>query len=218
MPAQKMTLGIDFWKELFAKLTPKVLAVLIGLAMILLAGVLVLAVVRGSDVSFWGVQISQPSSALKAELEAVKAELRSAITLNELGGIIDSTSSKKAALSQITALARQSEEEREWSGKFSYKLFKLELQIAKHGDVIATHVADPARSEAYRLIQSVLADVGFFDGPVTGDPQQTRAALIAFQTDYNTRVPESAAIQAEGYFGYKTLEAIRSRYRLMSQG
>jgi hypothetical protein len=218
MPVNKMTLGIDFWKELFAKLTPKVISILIALAMILLGGVLILAVVRGSEVSFWGVQISQPSAALEAELNTVKAELRSAITLIELGGIIDSTSSKKAALSEITALSRRAAEEKEWSGKFSYKLFKLELMIAKHGDVIATHVADPDRIEAYRLIQSVLADVGFFEGPITGDPQKTREALIAFQVDYNTRVPENAAIQAEGFFGYKTLEAIRSHYRMMSQG
>jgi hypothetical protein len=218
MPETKLTLGIDFWKELFAKLTPKVIAILIALAMILLAGVFILALVRGSDVSFWGVQISQPSAALKAELEAAKAELSTAIALHELGGILDSTSSKKAALGEIAALSRQAAEEKEWSGKFSYKLFKLELMIAKHGDVIATNVADPARTEAYRLIQSVLADVGFFEGPVTGDPQKTREAVIAFQTDYNTRVPENAAIQTEGYFGYKTLEAIRSRYRLMSQG
>ncbi|NLP12851.1 hypothetical protein GX408_20825, partial [bacterium] len=58
MPQGKSAFGLDFWKEIIAKLTPKLLGGVIALAMVLLAAVLLLAVARGSDVSFWGVQIS----------------------------------------------------------------------------------------------------------------------------------------------------------------
>jgi len=218
MPQGKSAFGLDFWKEIIAKLTPKLLGGVIALAMILLAAVLLLAVARGSDVSFWGVQISQPSAALKEEIESLQAQLQGAITLVELNGLIDSTQSKAAALAEIRRLAMQSEQLAEWENKFSYKLLKLEFLISRYGSFISTTLPGVDRQEAYALIQSVLAEVNFYRGEIDGDMDKTHDSLVAFQKDYNSHMPEGSTIQALGNFGYQTLEAIRSRYRLISAG
>ncbi len=218
MPAGKMTLSVDFWKELFSRLTPKVLAILIALAMVLLAVVLLVAVIRGSDVSFWGVQISQPSVAFKAEIESLKVDLQNSIALSDLKGLVDSTASKATALQEIKRMAQQSGQFAEWENKFSFKMVKLEYLISRYGSFIATNIAGTDRREAYQLIQSVLTDVDFYQGEIDGNMQKTHDALVAFQKDYNNHVPEPAQIQALGNFGYQTLEAIRSRYRMISAG
>jgi hypothetical protein len=218
MPAGKLSFSFDVWKEIISRLTPKVLAVLIALAMVLLAAVLLVAVLRGSDVSFWGVQISQPSIAHMNEIESLKAQLQQAIPLADLKGVIDSTGTKTAALQQIKKVALQYTQLTDWESKFSFKLFKLELLITRYGRFIATNMAGEERREAYQLIQSVLADVDFYQGDNDGSPQKTHDAVVAFQNDYNTHMPEGAKIQALGNFGFQTLEAIRSRYRLISAG
>ncbi|HPN34392.1 MAG TPA: hypothetical protein PK843_07760 [bacterium] len=214
----KSAFGLDFWKEIIAKLTPKLLGGVIALAMVLLAAVLLLAVARGSDVSFWGVQISQPSVALKKEIESLQTRLQNAVPLVELNGVIDSTQSKTAALAEIRRLAAQSDEMEEWENKFSYKLLKLEFLISRYGSFISTTLPGADRKQAYALIQSVLAEVNFYQGEIDGDMKKTHESLVAFQNDYNSHMPEGSTIQALGNFGYQTLEAIRSRYRLISAG
>jgi len=218
MPEGKVSIDLDFLKELLKKLTPKVVGLLIALALLLLAAVLFFAVARGSDVSFWGVQISQPSTALKQEIEFLKTQLQHTIALDDLNGLIDSTQNKAAALAQIKQLAVQAGQMKEWENKFSYKLFQLELLISRYGNFISTSIPGADRRPAYALIQSVLAEVDFYQGEVDGDMNKTHNALVAFQTDYNTHMPEGAKIQALGNFGYQTLEAIRSRYRINSNG
>lgn len=218
MPAGKLTFSVEFWKELMSRLTPKVLAILIALAMVLLAAVLLVAVVRGSDVSFWGVQISQPSTAYKAEIASLQADVQQSISLFELKGIIDSTATKAAALQEIKRAAAQSGQLAEWENKFSFKMVKLEFLISRYGSFIATNVSSSDRREAYQLIQSVLTDVDFYQGEIDGNMQKTHDALVAFQNDYNLHVPDAAKIQALGNFGYQTLEGIRSRYRMISAG
>jgi len=218
MPTGKVAFNFDFLKDLLNKLSSKVLGLLIALAMLLLASVLLFAVARGSDVSFWGVQISQPSLALKQEIEHLQAQLLRSIPLEDLHGLLDSTQTRTAAVAEITRLANQSNQIAEWENKFSYKLFKLELLISRYGNFISTSIPGADRQPAYQLIQSVLADVGFYEGEIDGAMNKTHASLIAFQQDYNTQVPEQAKIQSLGNFGFQTLEAIRSRYRLISAG
>jgi hypothetical protein len=100
--------------------------------------VLLLAVARGSDVSFRGVQILPASVALKEEIESLQALLQNAVPLVEAERIIDSTQSKAAALAEIKRLAAQSAEIAEWENQFSYKLLKLEFLISRYGSFIST--------------------------------------------------------------------------------
>lgn len=206
----------DIIDVIVAKLTPKVLALLLGLGMLLIALIAGVAVYRGQDVKIFGIEISQPSRVCQDELAACRNALAESIRLTELQEIIGKPVTRSQAADTLRALIRFAGEAAEWRNNFNYRLFELEKQMQRFGGFISTRIQDTSRTAAYRMIQELLSEVGFYDGAITGEQQATRRALVTFQNDYNLRVPEEARITSLGSFGYQTLEAVRSRYRQIS--
>lgn len=161
---------------------------------------------------------------LESENEKLMAEIKSrdsgnshepiesAISLQQFNEIL----AEELDAAQVTARLRelvQSERQRgELESNFYYKLFLLELQIRGYGNFINTHIDKTEHTTAYRLIQSALEDLGFYDGAIDGDQESTALALITFQVDYNKMVPEGQELSPLGYFGFRTIEALKSRY------
>ncbi len=203
----------SIFDNIIAKLTPKVLALLIGLGMMLLAVIIGIAVIRGQDVKLFGIEISQPSKACTEDLARCEQTLSQAVRVSEMQEIIGAPLTRAQALDTLRVLLKFAGEAAEWRNNFTYKLFLLEQQMSRYGGFISTRIQDSSRTEAYRMIQSVLSDIGFYEGPLNGDQSATNNALQAFQNDYNQRVPEEARITALGSFGFQTLEAVRSHHR-----
>jgi hypothetical protein len=98
---------------------------------------------------------------------------------------------------------------------YAYKLFEMELLIPQYGSNISTLIRDETRKNTYLKIQELLQGIDYYQGPLNGGQAQTHQALVRFQRDYNQR--EGSEIfnpDNLGIFGYRTLEAIRSFYRM----
>ncbi len=211
--AEKETGIIDI---IITRLTPKVLTFLIAMGMLLLAAIVGIAVFRGSEVKIFGIEISQPSKACQEDLAHCRQALQASVTVTEFQEIVHVPLTKTQALDTLRALVKSAEAVNSWRANFNYRLFEIEQQMMRYGGFISTRIADGERIAVYRMIQALLSDLGFYEGPLDGAQRATHEALVAFQNDYNTRVTEAERISALGSFGYHTLEAVRSRYRQMS--
>jgi hypothetical protein len=205
--------GRDIIDIIINKLTPKVLALLIGLGMLLLAIIVGAAVFRGKDVKIFGIEISQPNKICQEQLAECERNLSQSVRISELQEIIGKPLARSEALDTLRTLLKFAGEAAEWRNNFNYRLFELEQQMQRFGGFISTRIQDSSRTAAYRMIQEVLSEIGFYEGALDGGQRATYEALIAFQKDYNQRVPENEQITSLGSFGFQTLEALRSRYR-----
>ncbi|HOT98016.1 MAG TPA: hypothetical protein PLN61_07165 [bacterium] len=196
------------------KLTPKVLGLLVAMGMLLLAIIIGIAVFQDKDVDLFGIKISQPSRECQEELARCQQELAQSLPLSQLQEIIGKPLAHPQVVDTLRALVKFAGEAAEWRNNFNYRLFELEQQLHRFGGFISTRIQDASRTAAYRMIQGVLSEVGFYSGVLNGEQKATYDALVAFQKDYNQQVAENEQITSLGSFGYRTLEALRSRYRL----
>ncbi|HOZ22713.1 MAG TPA: hypothetical protein PLO28_13060 [bacterium] len=206
-----------FIDDLIAKLSPKLVALLAGMALLLLAVIIGIAVYQDKDVKIFGIEISQPSRACQEELVRCEKNLLQSIPILELQQIIGVPLERPALVDTLRALAAYAGDAAEWRNNYNYKLFEMEKLMQRFGGSISTRIRENSRRAAYRMIQELLSEVEFYGGELNGEQQDTYTALVAFQQDYNTRVPESEKISSLGAFGYQTLEALRSRYRQLSR-
>ncbi len=206
-----------FIDDLIAKLSPKLVALLAGMALLLLAVIIGIAVYQDKDVKIFGIEISQPSRACQEELVRCEKNLLQSIPILELQQIIGVPLERPALVDTLRALAAYAGDAAEWRNNYNYKLFEMEKQMQRFGGFISTRIRENSRTAAYRMIQELLGEVDFYSGELNGEQQATYAALVAFQQDYNTRVTENEQITSLGSFGYQTLEALRSRYRQLSR-
>ncbi len=206
-----------FIDDLIAKLSPKLVAFLAGMALLLLAVIIGIAVYQDKDVKIFGIEISQPSRACQEELVRCEKNLLQSIPILELQQIIGVPLVRAALFDTLRALAAYAGDAAEWRNNYNYKLFEMEKQMQRFGGSISTRIRENSRRAAYRMIQELLSEVEFYGGELNGEQQDTYTALVAFQQDYNTRVTENEQITSLGSFGYQTLEALRSRYRQLSR-
>ncbi len=207
------------------KMQPRSIERLILLGLVLVAVILAIAIYNGSRISFLGIKIE----ASRGESEKLNvSENANKITehpnlnvsVSELSMISDKyfepQLSKDQLISRIRNLVENSEELKSFKNQFSFKLLKLELLIPAFGRYIDTRISDEDsdRKKAYERIQSVLKDIGYYNGIIDGNQQVTYNALLKFQMEYNRRTGrEILASEDYGIFGYATLEAIRSTHR-----
>jgi len=207
------------------RLQPRSIERLILIALLLVTVILAIAIYNGSKISFLGITIE----ALSHETEKPKvpdspdqtSEIPSPnISVTELSMISDKFFDPKLTRDQLIARIRNlvecSEELESFKNQFSFKLLKLELLIPKFGRYIDTKISDEDsdRREAFERIQSVLKDIGYYNGIIDGNQQATYNALLKFQIEYNRRAGREILVPEDyGIFGYATLEAIRSTHR-----
>jgi hypothetical protein len=220
------------WIDLIVlKLTPKLLVFVLIVGLSLSTLVLGLTVYRGGTVqtSLFRLDTAGSQSAAILNLESENArlteELQSkkppggptnrgpSISLNQVNEILGEDLDSYQALERLRAMVQTERRMIDLESNFYYRLFLLEREIRKYGDFIATHIDRPERIGAYMLIQSVLEDLEFYEGEIDGDQGATAQALVRFQSDYNGLVEKAQRLTPLGYLGYRTLEALRSRYR-----
>ncbi len=216
---------------LIRKITPRLFVLLLITGLSLATFVLALTVYQGGIIQTSLFKLDTAGShraqihKLESENEKLRAELKSRGSANSIEQIESAISlqqfneilAEELDATQVTARLRelaQSERQRvELESNFYYKLFLLEQEIRGYGDFISTHIDKTEHTPAYRLIQSVLEDLGFYDGAIDGDQESTALALITFQVEYNRIVPEGQGLSPLGYFGIRTMDALRNRYR-----
>ncbi len=119
----------------------------------------------------------------------------------------------KKCKDQLNSSSEQAKELKELEQNFFFKLFQLEEQIENFGEYIPI-LPRKDREPVYTLIQSVLQDIDFYEGPLNGNQQATHNALKKFQTEYNEGVSENKKLSRLGKkLGYVTLEAIKRWYQ-----
>lgn len=159
------------------------------------------------------------SSANQQQIDSLRQELTHRLSAADLAVISDtyfsSESDKQELLTGIKHLIEQVEEIKKEQTHYAYKLFKLEKMLPQFGGNINTRVRDERRTSIYRLIQDVMQGINFYQGIMDGQQAATFEAVKRFQEQFNERAgqiifePENL-----GIFGYRTLEAIRSTYRM----
>ena len=124
-------------------------------------------------------------------------------------------STKKHFFSTIRQLINKREDLKRYKSYYAFKLFDMELEIPKYGKSISTSLKDESRRDVYKKIQEILQGIDFYQGAIDGDQTQTYNALVKFQEAINTQQKNTIfQPSAYGHFGYRTLEAIRSHYRM----
>lgn len=126
--------------------------------------------------------------------------------------------SKDSALQQIRILLQTEEEIRNNRRHFAYTLFEVEKHM--QGKSINLRLDHTVDKETYRCIQRALQGLERYDGALNGDRQATYQAVVRFQQWLNqvNSHDDGPYIKPANYgiFGIRTLEAIRTQYRLRS--
>jgi hypothetical protein len=125
---------------------------------------------------------------------------------------------KDSALLQIRRLLETEEEVRKNRLHFAYTLFEIEKQM--QGKNINLRLENTADRETYRSIQRALQGLERYNGELNGDRQATYQAVVRFQQWLNQVNSHEGGPYIKpanfGIFGTRTLEAIRTQYRLRS--
>ena len=196
------------------RLTPRLLIGLLSFAILMLAAVIEFSVLTGGTESLNAWKFSSPKDKdvelNKAEEEVLDLRWQLADKERQIATLLNKPSRKPVACN----------EEVEGFHSTLNKLFLLEKTIPSFGKFISTHVEpDADRKKSYLLIQTILMELGYFNGKPDGNQQRTQAAVVRFQQAFNASLqvlgPEYRAQKIEqfGNVGYKTLEAMRSTYR-----
>jgi len=152
---------------------------------------------------------------LNAQIDSLKTRVAAGIYASDLVQIsdthFDSSSIKAQSLQEIRNVIDESKAN---ESHYGYTLFKIEKLMPNYGNLIDTRIKDKRRKEVYALIQDALKALHFYEGLSNGDQQTTRSAVEKFQKDYNERQGEVVFNPTDlGVFGYRTLEAVRSKHR-----
>lgn len=213
------------------KLTPKLFVIILITGLSLATFVLALTLYQGGIIqtSLFKLDTAGSRRALVQNLERENERLRrelepegdlasaqfteTAISLQQFNEILGENLDLSQVAPRLRELVQSERQKMELESNFYYKLFLLELQIKGYGNFINTHIDKPEHTSTYRMIQSVLEDLGFYDGEIDGDQESTALALVTFQVEHNEHVEEGQKLSPLGYFGFRTMEALRSRYR-----
>lgn len=201
-------------RVLVQKLTPRLLIGFLSFAILVLAAVIQITVLSGGPEVLNQFKISMPkerdSALKKAEDEVLTLRWELASKDEQLAALLNRTSARPASC----------REDPDSLSDVSRQLYLLEKTIPQYGRSISTAVEpDFERKKAYLLIQTVLKELGFYQGRPDGEQQSTQAAVVRFQKTFNASLKnlgpayEPQKIDRLGLVGYKTLEAMRSTYR-----
>lgn len=212
---------------LLAKLTPRIVALVLIAAIVALAGVVVLAIFKGAEVDLLGFKVNaRGTEAAPAAPKKVSAEDFIATLPTRVRGSpkdarqnIDaelSASDKKsttiAALEERVAALEQTvrrltqekanlqatvEKSRD---KFLNLIQRLEDERARWEGSINTNIRVEEKSEVFRLLQQLLQRIGYYDGPIDADPARTREALKKYK--------QAKGFTDEQYWAYVTRETV----------
>ena len=204
-------------KNLGARLTPRMLLILLIMALLLLTGIIALAVVSGKTVSVWKLKIETPKEPTDIVDLKQNDEIAKTLRLADLPGVLRPGMSKEEMVSHIQELAKRAAELDMLETRPDFVFFKLERMINEHDGSINTHIKQESRKGVYRLIQLSLQAINSFKGEADGIQESTNSALVEFQQNYNSKVPEEQQVKHIGFFGHLTLAAVRAQFRAITE-
>lgn len=212
---------------LLARLTPRIIGLILGAAILALTGIIVLAIFKGAEVDLFGIRINarasasapQPTGTMTAEqfIASLPAELRGTVedARRNIEAVIAQSRQKSARLddlerrvldleqklSRVTAEKAALEQTIDDSqDKFFSQIQRLDREITRWEGSINTNVRVEEKTEIFRLIQQLLRRIGHYDGPIDADPARARAALVAYK--------QAKGFQDEQYWSYVTRETV----------
>lgn len=220
---------------LITKLSTRIIVIILALVIILLASIIGFAVYKKIPISIWilkiGVSEGEPIEALEATIRRLQEDLErcstsfeshkeNSVSTSDLRTSISETYfntslSKNQLLIKIRELFKFMKDIKEDETHYSYKLFKIEKLMSRYGNPIDTNIIGEKKEEAYKIIQDLLRGIHYYRGLINGDRQSTYEAVRKFQKEFNNKSREEIFNPDDfGIFGYRTLEAVRSNYRL----
>lgn len=212
---------------LLARLTPRIIGLILGAAILALTGIIVLAIFKGAEVDLFGIRINarasasalEPQSTMTAEqfIATLPAELRGTVgearrnievviaqsrersaTLEDLERrVLDLEQKLSRVAAEKAALEKTIDDSQD---KFFSQIQRLDREITRWEGSINTNVRVEEKTEIFRLIQQLLRRIGHYDGPIDADPGRARAALVAYK--------QAKGFQDEQYWSYVTRETV----------
>jgi hypothetical protein len=212
---------------LLAKLTPRVIALILMALIVSLAGVVVLAIFKGAEVDLLGFKVNardtNPSLGVAKQVSAEDFIATLPIRLHgspedakqkieaELSASEQKSTTIAALEERVTTLEqtvrRLTEEKNDLQGtveqsrdKFLNLVQRLEDERARWEGSINTNIRVAEKSEVFRLLQQLLQRIGYYDGPIDADPDRTREALRKYK--------QAKGFTDEQYWTYVTRETV----------
>lgn len=153
---------------------------------------------------------------LEDQVERLRSRVSASIPLPTLFDMSDRFFVRNADIDaykdSLRSLIRYAEAHLHDRDHYLYQLFALKkIMLNQPNRNINTRVGG-VDAETYKMIQSMLKDIEYYQGPVDGDRISTRQAVVAFQRRLNEMTPGYIAERNYGIFGNSTLNAIASIY------
>ncbi|MFA0960668.1 peptidoglycan-binding protein [Roseivirga sp. BDSF3-8] len=173
---------------------------------------------EGNEPTDCRLEVDQAEKKLE-ECKRVNEEALTPATLALISGeYFDASMSKDSLIAQVRALTEAGNELINHRRQYAYTLFELEMQM--HGQNINLRLENSTPPATIRSIQVALQGLERYNGPINGDRQATYEAVVRFQQWLNqvNNQNDSPYIRPANYgiFGFRTLEALRTQYRLSS--
>jgi len=211
------------FETIIKRLTPRLLAIVVALAIVVLAVVVSYALFVGGSVdlkkgtfkapdrpSATPTEISELNEKLKEQQKVIddfykkdanqmlaecKTALSSSVPMSELAPILGVKSTAEA-LGEIRRLAVATCNDKTTENNLLFKLYQLETIIPDFGKSITTRYdSGNDRTKAFVLIQEILRELTFYDGSLDGDQKKTNEAVIKFQENFNSKLGKLNADQ-----------------------
>jgi uncharacterized coiled-coil protein SlyX len=212
---------------LLAKLTPRIVALILMAAIVSLAGLVILAIFKGAEVDLLGFKVNargtQPPAGVvtKVTAEDFIARLPTRVRGSpeeakqkidaELGAsdkkstTIATLEERVAALEQTVRRLTEEKDNLQQTveksrDKFLNLIQRLEDERTRWEGSINTNIRVEEKSEVFRLLQQLLQRIGYYDGPIDADPPRTREALKKYK--------QAKGFTDEQYWAYVTRETV----------
>ena len=193
----------EYLSSFLNTLPPKIIGLIIIVALLLVSVILVIGVVKGQKVTIYPPKIEPPGQ----DKNSVSAP--DLFPLSEK--YFKSKSDKEEIIKAIIQLIDKAKELEYLEPNLYYKITIAQIMIQKlGGNTIDTSISDKDRIGAYKNIQASLKAIGFYEGEINGDQGPTNKSLKKFQDRYNKIVAQRDIIPPGEYgcFGYYTCFAI----------
>ena len=211
---------------LLAKLTPRVIALILMAVIVSFAGVVILAIFKGAEVDLLGFKVDARDTNPAEGAKKVSAEdFIATLPIRVRGSPEDAKRKIEAELSaseqksttiaalegRVTTLeqtARRLTEEKKdlretvdkSRDKFLNLVQRLEDERSRWEGSINTNIRVAEKAEVFQLLQQLLQRIGYYDGPIDADPDRTREALKKYK--------QAKGFGDEQYWEYVTRETV----------
>jgi len=207
------------------KLPPKLLGIVVTVALAFAGITTVFALLTGRSIDAWGFKIGAGSAfaeqeskspnvleshdgtqALEQERATLKAQLAASIVATDIPRIWTAGLSKNDVVQRLANHIQCNSEAAEDDESAECLFARLVSRIGRAGG--AVDVMTCRADATVLLVQQCLRLAGAYQGPIDGNREAVRAALLKFQKENRIRSADGGA----GQVGLKTLRKLRDKH------